>query len=209
MKYLAIDTSGDLIVILFDGEKYHTRYLKGCNTKHSLTLMPYIEECLIESGLKLEDLDFYGVVTGPGSFTGIRIGISTIKALAFATNKKVLALTSFQVLAYTDNAPDKVLLLIDANHDNYYASVFENKKCVMNPRFLHIDELEKVSDNYSIVSENISDELKNSLLKRDFLVGDRVSGIINAINDNYSNLVDLEEVVPLYVKKSQAEEELC
>ena len=209
MKYLVTDTSGDLIVILFDGEKYYTRYLKGCNTKHSLTLMPYIEECLIESGLELEDLDFYGVVTGPGSFTGIRIGISAIKALAFATHKKVLALTSFQVLAYTDNAPDKVCLLIDANHDNYYASVFENKKCVIDPCFLHIDEIEKVSDNCCIISENKSDELKNLALKRDFLAGDRVSGIINAINDNFNNLTDSEEVVPLYVKKSQAEEELC
>lgn len=204
MKYLAIDTSGDLVVILFDGEKYYTEYLKGCNTKHSLTLMPYVEQCLINSGLKLEDLDFLSVVTGPGSFTGIRIGIATIKALAFATGKKIMPLTSFQVLAYTDNAPDKACLLVDANHDNYYVGIFDDKKQVMPPCFMNIGEIDKLLGERVAVCERVIDGLKG-----ESMIADRVSGIKNAILNNASELVSSNEVYPLYVKKSQEEEELC
>ena len=202
MKYLALDTSGDLLVMLnIDGQTY-VKHLVGCQTKHSLTLMPYIEELLKENGISLRDLDFYAVVTGPGSFTGIRIGISTIKALCFATQKKVLSLTSFDLLAYADNAPNKAMCVVNANHGNYYCASYENKKVKMAPCFLTKEDIE----NY------ISDFIVCSISEEDFIanfVSDVVSGLKNAVKAKIDNLQDYSEIAPLYVKRSQAEEESC
>ena len=94
MNYLAIDTSGDLLVLLKYNGKKTVRRLVGSQTKHSLTLMPYIEEVLEESGASLNDLDFFACVVGPGSFTGIRIGVATVKALCLATQKPALSVTA-------------------------------------------------------------------------------------------------------------------
>lgn len=203
MKYLAIDASGDLIVAAKNEDVIITRYLKGCNTKHSLTLMPYVEECLNQSGLALNQLGFFVVVTGPGSFTGIRIGVSAVKALAFSNDKKVLPLTSFDLLAYSDNAPDNALCLIDAKHGNYYAAGYKNKKITLNACFLSKEQLEDYKDEYKFVClDDINSE--NGCFKADI-----ISGLKNAVNAKYNELTDEENVFPLYVKKSQAEEELC
>lgn len=202
MKYLAIDASGDLIVAAKNGDALATRYLKGCNTKHSLTLMPYAEECLNESGLALNQADFFVVVTGPGSFTGIRIGVSAVKAFAFSCGKKVLPLTSFDLLAYSDNAPDNALCLIDAKHGNYYAAGYKNKKISLNACFLSKEQLEKYRGEYKFVC--LDDEGLDDCFKADIL-----SGLNNAVNAKCNDLTDEENVFPLYVKKSQAEEELC
>lgn len=201
MKYLAIDTSGDLIVIAVNGEKSRINYLKGCNTKHSVTLMPYVEQALNECDLKLCDLDFLAVVTGPGSFTGIRIGVSTVKALAFALNKPVLALTSFDLLAYSDNAPSKCVCLIDANHNNYYVARYQNKVLSQAPAFLSQDKILSELGDYEIA-------VNAPIGWHNATVCDIVKGLKNACETLYNNAGDLENVVPLYVKKSEAEENL-
>lgn len=201
MKYLAIDSSGDLIVIAANQEKHSIKYLKGCNTKHSITLMPYVEQALNECNLQLSELDFFAVVTGPGSFTGIRIGVSTVKALAFAVNKPVLALTSFDLLAYSDNAPKLCACIIDANHDNYYFASYCDKILNTQPKF--------------ISKQNLLNELGNSEIVVNAPIGwhsavvvDIVSGLKNACESLYFNADDYEKAIPLYVKKSEAEEKL-
>ena len=201
MKYLAIDTSGDLIVIAVNGEKSRINYLKGCNTKHSVTLMPYVEQALNECDLKLCDVDFLAVVTGPGSFTGIRIGVSTVKALAFALNKPVLALTSFDLLAYSDNAPSKCTCLIDANHNNYYVARYQNKVLSQAPAFLSQEKILSDLSDYEIA-------VNAPIGWHSATVCDIVKGLKNACETLYNNAGELENVVPLYVKKSEAEENL-
>lgn len=202
MKYLAIDTSGDLIVTVFDGEKHTTKYLKGCNTKHSLTLMPYVEECLSEQKLTLEQLDFIAAVVGPGSFTGIRIGVATAKALCFASDKPLLSLTSFDLLAYSDNVNQKCICLIDANHDNYYLCAYQNRVRVGEAKFMAIGQILAEYPDYQIVSNN-------SIEGVNCQVADLVSGLKNAVNALNENRAHHEQCFPLYVKKSQAEEERC
>jgi len=202
LKYLAIDTSGDLIVIAVNGEKIHTEYLKGCNTKHSVTLMPYVEKSLISCEMQLSDVDFFAVVTGPGSFTGIRIGVATVKALAFALNKPVLSLTSFDVIAYSDNAPVNCVCLINANHGNYYSATYKNKQLQGNAQFLPKQEiLQSLSECEIAVNQPID--------RHSYFLADVLSGVKNACEQNANNLTSGENVNPLYVKKSQAEEEFC
>lgn len=202
MKYLAIDTSGDLIVLAVNGDKTALRYLQGCTSQHSLTLMPDIEECLSECGLSLSDLDFIAAVTGPGSFTGIRIGVSTVKALCFSCQKPALSLTAFDCLAYDDNAPSKCFCVIDANHDNFYCAAYENKQVVLNPCFLTKAQAEEMSCGYTVVSG------KELPFERS-VVADLPGGLENAVNALCGDVGDYANMAPLYVKRSQAEEELC
>ena len=202
MKYLAIDTSGDLIVIAHSEGKNAVRYLNGCNTKHSITLMPYVEECMDELKLALVDLDFIAVVVGPGSFTGIRIGVATAKALCFASGKPILPLTSFDLLAYSDNAPLKSVCLIDANHGNYYVCAYQNGEAQTKPAFMTEEQIKSEFSHFQAVA---SHKLENF----DNFVANLPSGLTNAVNALNKNCTHHENCYPLYVKRSQAEEELC
>lgn len=199
MKYLAIDTTGDLVVTAVNGDRRAVRYLKGCHTQHSLTLMPYVEECLTEVGLELGDADFFSAVVGPGSFTGIRIGVSSIKAFCLATGKGALSLTSFDCLAYDDNAPEKAFCVVDAAHDNFYCAAYDCKKLTVAPCFLSKQEVSERSTGYTVVSDK---ELDFS----DFYLADRVKGFERAVEALKDKASSSDMLVPLYVKKSQAEE---
>ena len=200
MKCLAIDTSNShLTVALIDDDKVISEYLEDTNLRHSTILMPAIEKVLSSAGIKLKDIDVYSCVVGPGSFTGIRIGISTVKALSYANDKLVLPITSFETLEY--NRPyGKNIAVIDARHDNYYAMGYDNGKVVIKPSFLSKDEIISLKGEYEILSSTDSDiaTVKCNLL----------NGLVSAVKAKMANATDRESLLPLYVKKSQAEEGL-
>ena len=148
MNYLAVDTSGNhLTVLLSKNGALDCYFSKNIGLKHSVTLMSEIENLLEKTQTSLSEIDVFSVVIGPGSFTGIRIGVATVKALAYAYNKKVLPVTSFEVLAY-NSVGKKVLSVIDARHDNFYACGFDGKEVSLSPSFISKEELEKNSSNY-------------------------------------------------------------
>ena len=200
MNCLAIDTGGNhLTVLLIKEGKVYKNHIENAMLKHSVTLMPEIENLLIETDTKLSDIDKYCAVVGPGSFTGIRIGVSAIKALAYANNKNVFGVTSFLSLAY-NSEETKVLTVIDAKHDNFYVCGFENFKEVIKPCFVSIEELKNLAKGFTVVSD--------VELDIDYVKGDYLKGFEKAVLNGYEKLsVDVEELIPLYVKKSQAEEE--
>ena len=200
MNYLAIDTSGShLTVIVIKNEQVFCEYLADSGLKHSTTLMPIIEQTLLKAGLEIKDIDVYSAVTGPGSFTGIRIGISTIKAFSYAFNKPVLNVTSFDVLAY-NKRERKCLAVIDALHGNFYVQGFDGNDVCLSPRFIDSQQLNVLAKEYQIIS---STEIEGENAQ----ICDLKQGFINAVigkKDDYSE--DRESLVPLYVRKSQAEE---
>ena len=200
MNYLAVDTAGNhLTVIIIKGEKLYKTHLDNALLKHSITLMPEIERLLNEANLTLSEIDGFGASVGPGSFTGIRIGVSTVKALAYANGKKVFNVTSFEALAY-NSEESKVLAVIDAKHSNYYVCGFENGEVIFPPKFLSINELNDIKGDYSVVSD--------CELDFNYQRGDYLNGFIKAVQNNVKNLSgDVEILIPLYVKKSQAEED--
>ena len=104
------------------GEKNKAvKFLPDCALTHSVVLMGEIENALAEAGIDKKDIDVFACAVGPGSFTGIRIGVATVKALAYALGKKVLGVTSFDSLAYNVSDGRKKLAVIDARHGNFYA----------------------------------------------------------------------------------------
>ena len=199
MKYLAIDTSSARLTVALsiDGKNYIENDV-NCGTQHSVTLMPKLEELLLSAGVELTDLDFIACVTGAGSFTGIRIGVSTAKALCYATGKPCLAVTSFDTIAY--NKPSgKVLAVIDAKHGHYYVAGYNDCKLDLAPSYISHDELVELAKEYCVLSADN--------LTIPFIMVDTSVGLLKAVEDLSNNkTTDLSAIVPLYIRKSQAEE---
>ena len=144
LNILVIDTSSKLCSVgiryknkenenknekIEEDEKYIRKYEtldKG--RTHSETLLPLIDEVLKKENIKLKCIEILGVVTGPGSFTGIRIGISTIKAISLAYNIPVVEISSTEVLARNiENDSIFKIGIIDAKNDQIYAGIYDNK----------------------------------------------------------------------------------
>ena len=89
MNILAVDTAGKTlgVALLQDDRLKYECYLDGGMT-HSETLMPLVDHCLKLCGLTCADIDLFGVNAGPGSFTGLRIGLAAVKGLAFPLKEK-------------------------------------------------------------------------------------------------------------------------
>ena len=200
MNCLAIDTSGThLTVVVIKNEQVFCEFLLDSGLKHSTTLMPIIEQTLLKAGLDIKDIDVYSAVTGPGSFTGIRIGISTIKGLSYAFKKPIINVTSFDVLAY-NKRERKSLAVIDALHDNFYVQGYDDTAVCLLPQFIDVKKLEQLSKEYQIISSTQIEGVNA-------LVCDLKQGFINAVIAKMGEQnLDRESLVPLYVRKSQAEE---
>ena len=202
MNYLAIDTSRSSLTVAVGGKNKAVKFLPDCALTHSVVLMDEIENALAAAGIDKNDIDVFACAVGPGSFTGIRIGVATVKALAYALGKKVLGVTSFDSLAYNVSAGRKKLAVIDARHANYYVCGYDAAgKIDLSPRFMAFDELKKLSEEYEIASDTETG-IEGAI------VANVKDGFIKAVEDKLGNVSeDVETLVPLYVKKSQAEEE--
>lgn len=127
MLTLAIDTSSKACsAAIFDDHKLLWEgYLDNGNT-HSCTLMPLVSQGLAILGIKADAIERYAVSNGPGSFTGLRIGLATIKGLAFCSDKPCIGVSTLLSLAY--NSPltqGHVLSVLDARAGQVYAALFE------------------------------------------------------------------------------------
>ena len=130
MKNLAVDTSSKIcaVAILEDNNKIDEISLDNGKT-HSENLMPILKEVLERNKLKLSDFNLISVSVGPGSFTGIRIGIASIKPLAEVYNLPVASVTSLESLARNvENVESDtaIISLIDARNNQVYAGIFDN-----------------------------------------------------------------------------------
>lgn len=199
MKYLAIDTSGRNLTVAAANGKTVIYCDADCGIQHSVRVMPAVEQTLSKVDLKLSEADFFAVVVGAGSFTGIRIGVSTIKALCFANKKPCLSITSFDVLAYNKDS-GKYLAVIDAKHGCYYVCGYTDGKVTYQPAFINKAELDALKKEYSFLSGEPISGVDSEVVS----VSD---GLVKAIEYKKDCVTDdLEKIVPLYIRKSQAEE---
>ena len=125
MKTLAIDTCSDtLTVALTEGERVLDKKLCPTRTQHSTVLLPYIDEILKSNGLALSDIGLFAVVAGAGSFTGIRVGISTVKAFCYVLGVPAVQVTSLECLAYNGGKGGNALAVTDAKQNKCYVQAF-------------------------------------------------------------------------------------
>lgn len=200
MRYIAIDTSAkNLTIIAYDNGKIHKVFDEECGVNHSTELMPQLEELLQKANFDLKDADFLACVVGAGSFTGIRIGVATVKALCFAYKKPCLSITSFDTLAYNEKE-GKVLAVIDAKHNGFYVCGYDNYKIDFEPSYITKERLLEIASDYQVVS---STDIEGIKVKKVSVC----DGLINAIDKKINQVTDdISLLSPLYVRKSQAEE---
>ena len=113
-------------VALTRGEELIAELVLKPSGAHSDFLIPVIHELLTRSGVVIEEIDAFAAVVGPGAFTGLRVGVSTVKGLAQATGKPTLAVSSLQALAMqVPNTDFPVCAMLDARKGEVYAGVFQ------------------------------------------------------------------------------------
>lgn len=127
MKILAIDTSTMLGgIAIMDESLLIAESRLNVKSTHSERLMTEIEHCLKQSGIKISDIDVFAVAIGPGSFTGLRIGLSTVKGFSYATGKQIVSVPTLEALAW--NFPYSkypVCTMLDARKKEVYAALFK------------------------------------------------------------------------------------
>ena len=127
MILLAVDTSGPVcgITLMEDGQVRYEAAAKNKMT-HSENMMPMMEEAFLKTGLSIDRVDLFAVVTGPGSFTGVRLGVSAVKALCHATGKQAVAVDALEATARGIYWFDGVICPIqDARAGQVYGAVFD------------------------------------------------------------------------------------
>lgn len=129
MKLLAVDSSAkSASVAVFDGDKLISECYVNTALTHSCTLLPMVDNSLKQAAIGIDDIDSFAVNNGPGSFTGIRIGVSAVKGLAFKDNKPCIGISSLESIAY--NFTDEnctVCACMDARCNQVYTAVFNVK----------------------------------------------------------------------------------
>ena len=219
MKILAIDTSSSICstALLENNNLIDENNLNDGKT-HSENLMPLIDELLKRNNLKIQDINLICCCPGPGSFTGIRIGVATIKAFAEVLNIKIASVTSLESLARNveSNIPCTIVSLIDARNNQVYCGIFDEKYqkeeefladdinviiniikkyeniiCVGNGAVLHKNLLENSISNIRFSNNNL--QSASSLGKLGFE------------KYNRNDLVTADTFLPIYLRKSQAE----
>lgn len=127
MKILGIDTSTPIgSVALIDGDNLAAEHTLNIVQAHSSRLMPAIDTVLKWSDITADNLDGCAVGIGPGSFTGIRIGVATIKSLCYALDKPIVGVSTLEAVAYNLRGTNGIICpLLDARRSEVYGAIFE------------------------------------------------------------------------------------
>lgn len=193
MKYLFIDSATtNLVVAIINNGKI--AYIYNNNDAHdtSSKMMPVLAEAFDKAGLKPKDIDKIFVVTGPGSFTGIRVGLTVAKTMAYSLNIPIVPISSLEVMA-SDNGGTA---LINARRGYVFAGTYDSDLNVLYPDsyVLMTDKLEKPYISY--------DDFDFPFVKPKI---DVLKVIKKHENDSS---VNPHEIKPNYLKLTEAEEKL-
>ena len=133
---LFIDTHDELITI---GLEYNDKLFiktKESEYSHSIFTMPMIKEIFEENNLNINDLDKVIVVNGPGSFTGIRIGLTIAKTLAYTLNIKINTISSLLAYLISNNNNEKRMAVIEDNKGYYVSAMDENNNIIVKEQYI-------------------------------------------------------------------------
>ena len=200
MITLFIDTSNqDVSIALLKDGKIINKITKSIPNEHSKYAVSYIDEVLKKSEITPKEVQSIMVVNGPGSFTGVRIGLTIAKVYALLNNIKVTLISSLKCLAIGNNKNKYILSLINARNDNYYIGFYDNNyNDVINEHFGNIEEVNDIINKYNdvlVVSNNSDNDNVKVINELD----------IESIYDYYKDKVKVNPhmVLPNYLKLPQ------
>lgn len=228
MKIIAIDASGiaGSVAYMKDGQLVGEYYICDKLT-HSETIMPMMEHLKGLIGIDLSEIDAIAVTSGPGSFTGLRIGVATAKAMALALNVPIIGVPTLDVIAHNMVfTQDLICPIMDARRNQVYTSIYKWKEEVLERICEHeamdmqelLDRFETLKGDIIFVGDGI-ENFKGQIIDRlgerakfspSFLKMQRASTLGHIACEEYKkgNLEDADLFTPIYLRKSQAEREL-
>lgn len=208
---LCLNTCFRSAEIMAVGEKVEFERVDA-NCKHSEHMLPEVEKVLERANLGVKDVDVLGVCVGPGSFTGIRIGVALVKGFGFSRDLPCVAFNSFEVIAeqyfLNQKEADEVVVVLDGlggfvfvSKLGRYGEVLVEPTCMSlaeMAEFIKQNSCEYVcheddKDKFALKSVELTQAAYENVLNRKLLAGKTVS---------------CAEISPLYLRKSQAEVEL-
>ncbi len=154
MNIFAVDTSAKAVsAAILSDDKLITQVTLNTGLTHSETLLPICSDLLKNSRMKLSDIDVFAAAIGPGSFTGLRIGISAVKGFAFANGKPTVGVSSLMALCYNHMDRSEILCAVtDARRDDAYCAFFVSEdakiKRLTDDMAVHISEMGALFDVY-------------------------------------------------------------
>lgn len=224
MLILALDTNSSYgsVAVLEDRRLLGEVNLDSIQT-HSERLLPAVDYLLISLGIGVPDIDGFALAVGPGSFTGIRIGMSTLKSFAFVLEKKIAPVSNLTALAVKLEQTQSRLLcpILDAKKNEIYAALFEKKnrqRTEIIPQGVYAPDVfisrlptARVINFIGTGAEVYKDKIrtlcrdKARFSRRNLFIGNEV-GILGYDILKAGKGMDFNLIEPLYFRKSQAEE---
>ena len=222
MKILGIDTATQFLALgIIEDDNILSELRLDAGQTHAQILLPSIEKVLKDADLELEDLNGIALSIGPGSFTGLRIGLATAKGLCFASGKPLLSVPTLDGLVYFNlNSPYPLVPVLDAKKNEIYSSVYDTKS----------GAVKRISDYWVLSAEKLVAKIPEEVIflglglevfqdklkelcgeKAHFLAGERnlPSGssiaFLGLEKFRRSEFEDLEKAEPLYLRSSDAE----
>ena len=222
MLTLAFESSAKAasVALLRDGSLI-SQYSQCSGLTHSRTLLPMAEDLLKNAELKLSDIDLFAVAHGPGSFTGIRIGVSTVKGLAWACDKPCVGVSTLESMAWHGlSAGGLVCPVMDARRSQVYTALFEIRdgkpQRLTEDKPISLEELAAqlrqqdqapflVGDGAALTARYLEGQGLPYRLAPENLLYQSAWGVGMAAQDKTPG--DSQSLLPVYLRLSQAERE--
>lgn len=227
MKILAIDTSTSVLgIALMSDEKIYAESITNLKTNHSIMLMPAIEHIFNQVGWDPNDIDLVAIAKGPGSYTGIRIGVTTAKTYAWALNIPLIGVSTLEAMAYSFNYYNGAISpIIDARRGQVYTGLYKK----IDNKLINLKEdcIISLSDWITMLKENndkvifVGDDIKKHydqlLQHNDFIEFGpiifnipRPSAIGLIAKDKYEKgyKENVYDFIPSYLQLAEAEKNL-
>lgn len=199
MNYVMIDTAeGTRVLVNVDGVCLYDENLKNAGSE---ALLPMIDSLLKKAGVSLADIDIFGACVGPGSFTGLRIGLTTVKTFCYSLDKPCFAVNNLRLNSY-NNKSDKVVSIADAGNKVCYIARFDGDKEVEPTACVTLDvalDIIAKSPDYSVST----DHKLAAVIDGVHGVGEKELRL--AAEKHMSDRLSYKELEPLYVRKAQPE----
>jgi len=190
VKILAIDTSTKSgSVAITEDDCILAETLLNIDATHSETLLPSLKDILVETGIGMEEIDLFALTLGPGSFTGVRIGVSTVKGFAFALGRPVVGVSTLEALALNfPHSACTITPILDARRGEVYTARFRRDGGL----------LERLSEDSAMAPEKLLEEVG----ERTLFVGDGLQRYGGMIKERLGGLAEFAAPSENFIRAS-------